>query len=401
MSNKLLDLQRPRPTGGSVVSFNSGVDLITQENILQNIIGSPVRSFEAKTGRLPDEADELSALVLRRTNIGFVSERLGLSENSTIRSRLQSDYRVLSVRPEFYYFALKPYEDGDEKTWGVDAVGAWTSGFTGAGIKVAILDTGLDFQHPDFAERTIVSESFVSGEEAQDGHGHGTHVAGSAVGGLTSDGSFRYGVASGADLYVAKVLGDNGSGRERDIFTGIAWAIEQGCEVISMSLGAAVREGEAYIPEYEDLARLALDNGCLIIAAAGNESSRAYGYIAPVGSPANSPSIMAVAAVDQALEVAEFSSGGINPDGGEVNIAAPGVGIFSSALEPQRYATYSGTSMACPHVAGVAALIAESDPSLRGQALWDKLVETARALRGTERDLGAGLVQSPGAGGMV
>jgi len=110
---------------------------------------------------------------------------------------------------------------------------------------------------------------------------------------------------------------------------------------------------------------------------------------------------MAVAAVDQALEVAEFSSGGINPDGGEVNIAAPGVGIFSSALEPQRYATYSGTSMACPHVAGVAALIAESDPSLRGQALWDKLVETARALRGTERDLGAGLVQSPGAGGMV
>ncbi|WP_208349647.1 S8 family peptidase [Pseudaestuariivita rosea] len=396
MQNKRLDLQRPRPTGGSVVSFQPGVDLKTQQSILADLAGSNIRSYVPRSGHFPDEASDMAAVILEHMNIGFISEHLGLSENSNIRSKLKDDDRVRSVRPEFYFFALDTFQDDDDKTWGVDAVGAWTSSFTGAGIKVAILDTGLDLQHPDYQGRTIISESFVRGQSVQDGQGHGTHCAGTAVGGTVTGNGFRYGVASEADLYVAKVLGDNGSGRERDILTGMAWAIEQGCEVISMSLGAAVREGETFIPEYEDLARMALDNGCLIIAAAGNESSRAFGFIAPVGSPANAPSIMAVAAVDQALAVAEFSSGGINPDGGEVDIAGPGVGVFSSTPTPQLYATLSGTSMACPHVAGAAALWAQSDPNLRGRALWDRLVQTAQPLNDSVRDIGAGLVQVPG-----
>lgn len=182
----------------------------------------------------------------------------------------------------------------------------------------------------------------------QDGQGHGTHRAGTATGGPTSDGNFRYGVASGADLYVGKVLGNNGSGRERDVLAGIAWAIEQGCEVISMSLGTAVGEGDSYSPEYEELGRMALDNDCIIAAAAGNSSSRRFGFIAPVGSPANAPSVMAVAAVDETLTVADFSSGGINPDDGEVNITGPGVSVFSSVPQPRLYRDLSGTSMNKP-----------------------------------------------------
>ncbi|NSX55283.1 S8 family serine peptidase [Sulfitobacter sp. 1151] len=338
----------------------------------------------------------MGALILEHVNIGFLSENLGLSENSNIRSKLKDDERVRSVRPEFYYFAFETFEDDDEKTWGVDAVGAWTSALTGAGVKLAVLDTGFDLQHPDFTGRNIVSESFVRGETVQDGQGHGTHCAGTAAGGLTSDGSFRYGVAPEADLYIGKVLGNNGTGRERDILTGMAWAIEQNCDIISMSLGAPVREGETFIPEYEDLAQIALQNGCLIIAAAGNDSARSYGYIAPVGSPANAPSIMAVAALDPTLAVADFSSGGINSNGGEINIAGPGVGVFSASPAPQLYRTLSGTSMACPHVAGIAALWAETDPNLRGQALWDALVQNTRPLQDAERDIGAGLVFVPG-----
>lgn len=402
MSEQTIKMNSPRTTGGSIVLFRPDVDLVTQQSILEGVSETRVESFAARDGHLPEEADDLAAIVLEHVNIGFIAAQQGEPQTETMRTDLMNDDRVLSVRPELYLFALETHLDDDEKTWGVDAVGAWGSQNKGAGIKVAVLDTGLDLLHPDFADRTIVSESFVTGEDVQDGQGHGTHCAGTAVGGQISDGVFRYGVASDADLYVGKVLSNSGSGRERDVLTGMAWAIEQGCEVISMSLGSDVREGDTYSPEYEELGRLALENGSLIVAAAGNSSSRRFGFVAPVGSPANAPSIMAVAAIDEALGVADFSSGGINPDGGEVNIAGPGVDVFSSVPQPRLYRSLSGTSMACPHVAGVAAHWAEADETLRGQALWDKIVETSLPLGDDESDVGAGLVQSPPpAAGMV
>lgn len=395
MSKKTFELQSPRRTGGHIVLFRPDVDLSTQQSILGSVSGTTVQSFVPQDGHLPDDADEQSALVLEHVNIGFISPRIEASQFETMQADLMSDDRVRSMRPELYLFALKTYQDADEQTWGVDAVGASVSRYTGAGIKVAILDTGLDLQHPDFAGRNIVAESFVIGEDVQDSQGHGTHCAGTAVGNRTSDGGFRYGVASDADIYIGKVLANNGSGRERDVLTGMAWAIEQGCDVISMSLGSDVREGETYAPEYEELGRLALESGSLIVAAAGNSSTRRSGFIAPVGSPANAPSIMAVAAIDETLSVADFSCGGINPDGGEVNISGPGVDIFSAVPQPKLYATFSGTSMACPHVAGVAAHWAEADETLRGRALWEKIVETSSQLTNDTRDIGAGLAQSP------
>jgi subtilisin family serine protease len=142
------------------------------------------------------------------------------------------------------------------------------------------------------------------------------------------------------------------------------------------------------------VARRALAAGSVIIAAAGNDSHRPDD-IAPVSHPANCPSIMAVAALDDRLAVAPFSSGGIVAGGGEVDIAAPGVDILSSWPAPEHYNRISGTSMATPFVAGVAALRAQSDKSLRGQALLASLTQTAKPLDAPARDVGAGIVQAP------
>jgi subtilisin len=173
------------------------------------------------------------------------------------------------------------------------------------------------------------------------------------------------------------------------------WAMTNGCKIISMSLGAPTRPGQSHSRIYEDIAKNALNNGTLIIAAAGNESRRSNGVINPVGHPANCPSIMAVAAVDRFLKVADFSCGGINSNGGEVNIAGPGVAVMSSYKSPQTYASLSGTSMATPFVSGVAAQLWEKNPSATPKQIWDELVNTARPLDLPGSDVGAGLVQSP------
>ena len=156
-----------------------------------------------------------------------------------------------------------------------------------------------------------------------------------------------------------------------------------------MSLGSVAPPSRAY----ELAARRAMRRGSLIIAAAGNESSRP-GVIAPVGHPANCPSILAVGALDAQLRVAAFSSGGINPQGGQVDIAGPGVAVRSSWPRPTLYRTISGTSMATPHVAGVAALLAQAR-GVQALALWGALMQTARRLPLSTEDVGSGLVQTP------
>jgi subtilisin family serine protease len=161
-----------------------------------------------------------------------------------------------------------------------------------------------------------------------------------------------------------------------------------------MSLGAPTQVGQPFSQIFEQAASRALAAGTMIIAAAGNDSRRPQ-TIAPVGHPANCPSIMAVGAVDRNMQVAFFSSGGLNPQGGQVDIAGPGVDVRSSWPRPQRYNTISGTSMATPHVAGIAALWAQSNASFRGRALMSVLTQSARRLNLPSRDVGAGLVQAP------
>jgi hypothetical protein len=279
-------------------------------------------------------------------------------------------------------------------TWGLQATKVMASRWSGKGIRVAVLDTGLDLQHPDFVGRQITARSFVPDQQGQDGHGHGTHCIGTACGPQQPTQLPRYGIAYGAEIFAGKVLTNQGSGTDRGILAGINWAITNGCQIISMSLGARVAAGQTFSRIFQQVAERGLKAGTLIIAAAGNDSERP-GFIAPVVHPANCPAIMAVAAIDGRIRIASFSNGGLNPQGGQVDIAGPGVEVRSAWLRPTLYRTISGTSMATPHVAGIAALHAEANPNARGDALWRLLIQTARRSSLPARDVGAGLVQAP------
>ncbi len=279
-------------------------------------------------------------------------------------------------------------------TWGLQAIRADLSTATGAGVRVAVLDTGLDLQHPDLAGRTVVTRSFIAGEQVQDGHGHGTHCIGTACGPRSPGTTPGYGVAYESDIYAGKVLSNQGSGDDGGILQGIAWAVSNGCRVISMSLGAATEVGQPYSRVYEEAARRAMQLGAIIIAAAGNESGRSGGHIAPVGHPANCPSIMAIGAVDVHGRIADFSCGTVD-DIGQVDLAGPGVDVHSSWKMPTQYRRINGTSMATPHVAGVAALIGGLHQQADPHELWERLTQLARRLTLPSTDVGAGMVQAP------
>jgi subtilisin family serine protease len=384
-----LGLKRPQPTGNVLVTFRDGQEDAQLRSLERGAArAGPGRSSAARamTSEEIGETDTRAMeepILLRGLGIGLI-RAANTAEAATTAQILAADDSVAEARPEFYMFPVpEPVQDDVGRTWGIAAVGADRSRFTGKGIRIGIMDTGFDDGHPDFANRTIVTRSFVAGETPDDVQGHGTHCAGTAAGPVADGNRPRYGVAPEAEILVGKVLNNGGSGLEIDILAGMAWAIEQGCQVIPSAA-------------YERLGRRALDSGSLIVAAAGNESSRQFGFIAPVGAPANSPSILAVAAIDSEGKIADFSCGAINPNGGEVNIAGPGVDVFSSFPRPKLYDTLRGTSMACPHVAGIAALLAESDANLRGQALWDALVNGAAKLALDASDVGAGLAQAPG-----
>lgn len=436
--NPAFAAQAPAPTGNMLVLMRPKIKSSTAARSLQNVSGAKVavsREYTRRSGALRSALSDADCVYMENLNVAVLKPGDG-ARAAALTSSLAASSDVRMVRPEFYMYAFNSIEaryqawvreglrilaDGGPglsegtgaatigtreimedaaSTWGIKAVKADQSPFTGRGIKLAVLDTGFDTGHPDYAGRNITTETFVPDQPVQDVQGHGTHCIGSAAGPGAGTGHPRYGVAVDADIFVGKVLGDDGSGAESWILAGMEWAIRNKCEVISMSLGRATRWGEDPDPLYEAVGQSALDNGSLIIAAAGNESFRQWWWIAPVGAPANSPSIMAVGAVDSNLQIASFSSGGINDNGGEVNIAGPGVDVLSSVPMPQRYRRLSGTSMATPHVAGIAALYAQSDASLRGQALWDVLRRTALDIGLPMRDAGAGLAQSPlGQGG--
>jgi subtilisin family serine protease len=288
--------------------------------------------------------------------------------------------------------AMLSFADTAQLTWGLQATKVAKSKYDGAGIRVAVLDTGLFIKHPDFAGRQITGRSFIPGVASfNDGHGHGTHCTGTACGMKKPTVGRRYGVAHKSSIFIGKVLSDQGSGSDGGILAGIDWAVANRCEIISMSLGANVPNTSV---AYETAGQRALNRGSLIIAAAGNNANRP-GNMGFVGRPANSRTFMAVGALDSNAQMGFFSARdtALQP-GTAVDIAGPGVAVYSSWPMPQRYHTISGTSMATPHVSGIAALWAQKSGA-RGGALWHQLIANARTLPLPIADVGRGFVQAP------
>jgi len=266
----------------------------------------------------------------------------------------------------------------------IGAPQAWQAGFDGTGVTVAVLDTGIDATHPDLVDRVVGERNFVAdlpffGEDALDHVGHGTHVASTIAGsGAASQGRFR-GVAPGAHLLDGKVCMVFGC-PESAILAGMAWAAQSGAKVISMSLGGS--DGPELDPLEEAVNTLTAQYGVLFVIAAGNS-----GETKVVDSPGSADAALTVAAFDKSDRLASFSSRG--PRLGDAalkpEIAAPGVAITAarSAASPgsvlQRYTTLSGTSMATPHVAGAAAIVAQRHPDFTPAQLKATLMSAAHA----------------------
>ncbi|MFC0449788.1 S8 family serine peptidase [Rhodococcus jostii] len=402
--NTLAAPSEPEVTGSHVVVFTEG-NRRDGAQTLRDVAGlSDVASsteFEASAVDL-SETRAADAVVFDELGIAVVTA--DPDQLATLQaSAAAEDGAVLSIEPELMHYALSigtdprvqaeltSFADTSEFTWGLHATNVAASACGGFGVKVAVLDTGLDLTHPDFEGRTVTAQSFVPGAGPQDGHGHGTHCVGTACGPKTPSGTRRYGVAHKADIFVGKVLSDQGRGPDRGILAGIEWAIANGCQVISMSLGANV---EAVSVAYETVGSRALASGALIVAAAGNNANRAAGKMGFVGPPANSPSIMAVAALDSTLGLGNFSARSNPVIGGQIDVAGPGVGVFSTVPLPTRYGSKSGTSVAAPHVAGIAALWCEAT-GRTGTELWAVLTQQARRLMLPSLDVGSGMIQAP------
>lgn len=344
-------------------------------------------SSDFRTTRLPSWSDG-EALLLERLGVAV----LGVEPERAVRASAGGDL-VRHVEPERYVHA-SAHADAAELSWGLEALGVeLPRRWDGAGVQVAVLDTGVDAAHPDLPD-DLVAVSLVDGEGPEDGNGHGTHTAGTVCG-QPADGP-AYGVAPAVSLLIGKVLGSSGSGREADVLAGVELAVDRGARVVSMSLGSVAVPGESYSRVFEDVAAdlLAEGPGVVLVAAAGNESDRSRGVVAPLGRPASSPSVLAVGALDRSLAVADFSNAASGADAGQVDIAAPGTDVLSAWLGGERR-TLSGTSMATPHVSGVLALILQGHPDWTAVQAVCELHRRARWLAAASADVGSGLVQVP------
>ena len=269
-----------------------------------------------------------------------------------------------------------------ESSWGVERIGAGDvhdSGNKGTGIKVAIIDSGIDYLHEDLKANYIEGWDFVNNDsDPMDDDGHGTHVAGTVA--AEDDSGGVIGVAPEASLYALKVLNKEGVGYVSDVILAVQWATENEIQVINMSLG-----GRKNI-FLEWACDSAYSNDLLLVAAAGNGGAVIY--------PAAYSSVIAVSATDSNDDLAYFSS-----TGKQVELAAPGVDINSTLLGGG-YGEKSGTSMASPHVAGTAALVWKANPSWSNDKVRAKLQETAEDIGLSTREQGYGLVDADEAAGV-
>jgi len=357
------------PMARKIVVFQSGVNEPTKEALVKNFGGEKIKDLPLVNGLavlLPPKAIEA----------------------------LSRQTEVLRIDNDDVVFALKgkpqpPPQPAQEMAWGVDRIDAdvaWTTS-TGSAVKVAIIDSGIDLDHPDLKVYGGYNAVYPR-KSWNDDYGHGTHVAG-IVAALDNDIGV-VGVAPDAHLYAVKVLNRAGAGFTSDIIDGLNWCIENGIQVANMSIGSS-----SCSQSYYDAVKAAHNEGITIVAAAGNNGQTDGGIVCP----AIWPETIAVSATNESDGLAYFSS-----YGEEVDLAAPGQGI-NSTWNNGYYYVGSGTSMATPHVAGTVALILKTNPGLYdldGDG-WDpeeirqKLYDTAEDIRLGPIYQGAGLVDAEAA----
>jgi subtilisin len=348
-----------------IVVFKDGVDEKVKEALLSSVGAEKIKDLRLVNGKAV-----------------WVSKK---GETELLKSG-----KVLRIDPDIEVYALENVKSkgviqpAQKLTWNIDRVDAeisWAIS-TGDPVKVGVIDTGIDLKHPDLKANIKGGYNAINPlKSPNDDNGHGTHVAG-IIAALNNDIGV-VGVGPNIDLYAIKVLNAAGTGYLSDVIEGLDWAVEKGMQVVNMSLGASQD-----VQSFHDAIINTYNAGVTIVAAAGN-SGGAVSY------PAAYPEVIAVSATDDTNQIASWSS-----RGPEVDLAAPGVNIYST-YKGQSYATLSGTSMAAPHVTGATALIIDTkkcDLNLDGVCtpaeVQQRLEQTAIDLGDPGKDplYGSGLV---------
>lgn len=342
--------------------------------------------FQPRSGRSSQRDAHQNAGAVRVDALAL-SDTVRVEVPASSASRALASYRgrsdVVFAEPDYVVYALEtPNDPGFGSQWGmqrINAPSAWDVTHASPNIKIAIVDCGIfsdatgrpgpDGQpgHPDLRGKVVANNNFATGATTFDDNcNHGTHVAGIASA-ATNNGVGVAGVGYNVSLINAKALNDSGSGFTSDIANGILWATDAGAKVINLSLG---RDGACSNTETAAI-NYAWQHGAVIVAAAGNSG------LPQAGAPGNCPNVVAVGAVDQNDNRASFSNYGSG-----VAVAAPGVAIISTTRDGG-YQSFSGTSMATPHVSGLAGLLWALNPSGSPQSIVDQISAGASGINGT------------------
>ncbi len=351
--------------GRKIVVFQTGLNDAAKDEIIARTGGAKLKNLDligAKAVWLPGR----SAAAKLAAYPGVV--------------RVDDDVVVEALIRGSIWTKPAPTQPAEVLPWGVDRVDAelvWPSGNTAGPIKVGIIDTGISNTHPDILANVKGGVNTINPRRNwNDDNGHGSHVAGIVA--AIDNNIGVIGVGPAIDLYAIKVLSASGSGYLSDVIEGIQWAIANKMQVINMSLGTG-----SDIQSFHDAVTAAKTAGIVVVAAAGNSGSSTDGS-STVIYPAAYPEAIAVSATDQNNVIASWSSRGT-----EVDLAAPGVSIYST-YKGTSYTTLSGTSMAAPHVAGSAALVLNTPVGsydVNANGVWDP-DEAQTKLQATATNLG-------------
>jgi thermitase len=333
-----------------------------------------VTDMDLMVKALPAEPEVRAALMQKGLDRIYklkVDEKADLAQ--VIRAFKSNPYVEYAEPNYIAHVFITPNDPYWSSQWGmtkIEAPAAWDITTGSASVTIAIVDTGIDFFHPDLSGKLVSGYDFVNNDSnPQDDHGHGTHVAGIAAA-RTNNGTGVAGLSWGAQIMPVKVMDDAGRGTNENIAKGVIYAADHGADIINLSLG-----GPNASSVLEDAVEYAHDLDCVVVAAAGNNNST-------VSYPARYPEVIAVAATDSSDQRASFSN-----YGPEVDVAAPGVNIRSTYWwGGSEYGRLSGTSQASPHVAGLAALIWSVDPGLNNTQVESIIKQTADDLGAAGRD---------------